>query len=147
MLKLLKSFIVLILWMFFVLRMRHPWLLFRTCIKLNPHFVCCCLTPQNFCKVHLFIFSDALVLRVVIPQFVWQMCNVHLLKTHLRFANNLSPTGPVLNCFLFCETLLQLIRSPSALYPQSPRKIPIFFMFSGIHWGQRLDKWCEKGLT
>ena len=128
MLTLLESFIVLILKVFFVLRMRHPWLLFRTCIKLNPHFVCRCLTPQNFYKIHLFIFSDALVLRVVIPQFVWQMCNVHLLKTHLRFANNLSPTGPVLNCFLFCETLLQLIRSPSALYPQSPRKIPIFFL-------------------
>ena len=30
------------IWMSFVLcsRMRHPWLLFRTCIKLNPHFVC-----------------------------------------------------------------------------------------------------------
>ena len=113
---------------------------FQNVHQVNPHFVCRCLTPQNF-------FSDALVLRVVIPQFAWQMCNVHLLKTHLRFTNNLSPTGPVLNCFLICETLLQLIRSPSALYPQSPRKIPIFFMFSGIHWGQLLDKWCEKGLT
>ena len=36
--------------------MRHPWLLFRTCIKLNPHFVCRCLTLQNFYKIHHFFW-------------------------------------------------------------------------------------------
>ena len=89
------------IWMSFVLRnrMRHPWLLFRTCIKLNPHFVCCCLTPQNFCKIRLFkcFFLTPWSWEFLFHNFLANLqCPFfeNTFKDHKQFI--VTPTGPLI---------------------------------------------------